>query len=95
MIQGEKPMTRAELVLEVEWLLQGGVHPELICLELSKSPGAIDRLCRNESRHDLAGPFNALDRSLRNQSASEERKARMTEYNRARRQRAKDRKIAA
>lgn len=42
-----KPMSRAEVLVEVEWLLDGGVHPLLIAQTLGRSVGAIEKAARD------------------------------------------------
>lgn len=41
-----KKMTAAEVMAEIEWFLDGGVHPLLIAQELGRNPAAIERMSR-------------------------------------------------
>lgn len=46
-----------DVVEDVEWLLQGYVHPSRICDDMHVSPTAMDRFLRRHGRQDLAAPF--------------------------------------
>lgn len=51
------PMTGAELVAEIEWLLEFDVHPAMICQQLGRTPAALEKRCRDRERPDLAAVF--------------------------------------
>lgn len=54
-----------ELVEEIEWLLDGGVHPLMICTQLGRSAEALERVARTHGRPDLARKFWPVCEELR------------------------------
>ncbi|WP_353809095.1 hypothetical protein [Agromyces sp. SYSU T00194] len=51
-------MTAAELLDEVEWLLDGGVHPLMICQQLGRSVSAVHQAARRAGRDRVVVAFN-------------------------------------
>lgn len=50
-------MTYEEVIAEVEWLLDAGIHPLLISDILGRSESALYKLCWRHGRNDLANLF--------------------------------------
>lgn len=53
-------MTPAEVIAEVDWLLQGNVHPELIAQTLGRSMVSLESAARRLGRNDLSNQFNRI-----------------------------------
>ena len=58
-------MTGREVLAEVQWLLDGGVHPELIAQQLGRSVEAINRMARRHRQLEIARVFNQAARRYR------------------------------
>lgn len=54
-----KPLTGPELVAEVRYLLDAGVHPLLIAQELHRSPASIEVAARRAGDTVMAARFTA------------------------------------
>lgn len=54
---GEKRPSGAELLAEVEWLLDGGAHPLLVAQELHRTVASIEQTARRYGRKDLGNLF--------------------------------------
>lgn len=52
-------MSADVLVSEVEWLLEGGVHPVWVARALGHNLNAIEKACQRAGRYDLARPFGS------------------------------------
>lgn len=50
-------MNHAEIIAEVEWLIEGGMHPLYIADALGRSEAALYKLCWRHGRNDLANLF--------------------------------------
>ena len=50
-------MTAAEVIAEIDWFLEVGEHPAMICAVLGRFPASLERLCRRYGRDDLAAIF--------------------------------------
>ena len=50
-------MRSDDLVAEVEWLLEGGLHPVWIGKSVGKNLNAIEKAMQRAGRYDLARPF--------------------------------------
>ena len=57
----EPRMTPTELFAEIDWLLDGNVHPRLIAQELHRTPAAIERMARIHGRTDLSTIYSKYD----------------------------------
>lgn len=56
----QRRLTGAELLDEVEWLLEGGVHPLMICQMLGKNIDAIVATATRYDRVEIRRPFATL-----------------------------------
>lgn len=52
------------VVEECDWLLGGGVSPELVCVALNRRPDAVAASARRAGRPDLESIFKQLKRKL-------------------------------
>jgi hypothetical protein len=52
-----KRLSRDEFITEVEWLLDGGVHPAHVAHALRIEVGAVERRLYRYGMHDLARLF--------------------------------------
>lgn len=59
--RGDKPMRGAEKIVELEWLLDAGVHPSHAVAQLGTNLGAMTKMCRDYDRHDLAARVKRLE----------------------------------
>ncbi len=50
-------MTGAEILAEVDWLLEGGVHPAMVAQVLNREVGTLEMMARRHGRKDLALVF--------------------------------------
>ncbi len=65
-------MTGAEILAEVDWLLEGGVHPAMVAQVVGRGLHSIDRLARRHGRDDIAQLFSreyARDRQWKKKAA--------------------------
>lgn len=53
------PMPRSEVLVEVEWLLDAGVHPLLIADTMRRSAESIDKAARDLGNARVAAAFKA------------------------------------
>lgn len=61
----QKPLSRAEVVEEVEHLLGLGVQPWQVGVALKRTPASLSKTLRDANRPDLARRFSlAADRDL-------------------------------
>jgi len=51
----------AELVAEVDWLLEGGMTPYMVCDALQKTPAAVYKAAWKMGRKDIAAIFGRKD----------------------------------
>lgn len=51
-------MTAAEVIAEVEWLLDGGMHPLYIAEAIGRTTHALNKLMWRHGRSDLARLFD-------------------------------------
>lgn len=54
---GEPRLSGTELLDEVEWLLDGSMHPLLVAQELHRSVASIEKAARDHGRRDIASHF--------------------------------------
>lgn len=64
-------LSGVELLDEVQWLLDGGVHPLMVCTVLGKSLEAVTVTARRYGRGEVARVFGAV------RSAERDRKRRV------------------
>lgn len=57
--RGDTRMTGVEKVAEVEWLLDGGTHPDHIAQQLGTNVLALIKVCRDRGRKDLGSRLAA------------------------------------
>lgn len=62
---GQKRMSAVELLLEVDWLLGGGVSPEMVSIVLKRKPASLAQAGSRHGRRDIASIFGALHLRLR------------------------------
>lgn len=55
----KRRLTGVELLAEVRWLLDGGVHPLMVCTVLGKSLDAVEITARRYGQADIARVFAA------------------------------------
>lgn len=63
--KAEPRLTGAELLAEVQWLLDGGVHPLLAADELHRTPASIETAARRLGNADLARLYYPFTQSAR------------------------------
>jgi len=56
-VTGEKRLKGVELLDEVEWLLDGGVHPELVLQELGTTAARVESTARRHGRPHLSAVY--------------------------------------
>lgn len=54
--------TTANLIEDIEWLLDGGESPDFICMRLGRRPLSLHRQLYKWGRSDLARHFDAIQR---------------------------------
>lgn len=55
----ERPMTTTEALDEVEWLLDGGMSPDLAVGAVGRTVGSLERAAQRRGRLDLANRIHA------------------------------------
>ena len=55
-------MKPAELLAEVEWLLDGGVHPLMVCQVMGRSAGSIEKAAYRHGRADIGSAFGRVQK---------------------------------
>lgn len=63
--RGDKPMTGAEKLDEAQWLLDGGVHPEVVAAQLGATVAGLAKLAERHRRRELARVFGNLHQRMR------------------------------
>jgi hypothetical protein len=53
-------MTRAEVMVEVEWMLDFGMHPEFICQQIDRTVQAITQMARRAGNARVLMAFNPV-----------------------------------
>lgn len=66
--KSEPRMIGAELLAEVDWLLDGGVHPLMVAEELKRTPSLLEVTARRHGRPDLVAIFSPFAHSVRKAS---------------------------
>jgi hypothetical protein len=53
-------MTADEVLAEVDWLLNSGLHPDHIAKQIGRSLVAIETMARHHNRPDISRIFNRV-----------------------------------
>ena len=62
-------LTGSELLAEVEWLLDGGVHPLMVCQVLGRSAGSVEKAAYRLGRADVGRRFSSSQKLERDVAA--------------------------
>lgn len=58
-LRGDKPMTGAEKLDELQWLLDAGVHPAHAAAQLGAKVGSLETLANRHGRAELSATLKA------------------------------------
>lgn len=58
----QKRATRAEIIEDIEWLLESRESPDIICMRIGRRPLSLHRQLLRWGRADLARHFDAIHR---------------------------------
>lgn len=64
-MHNRKKLPADELIAEVIWLADGGMHPEHIAEALGRSLTGIERILRNHGHTDLSNRFDVAYKRIR------------------------------
>jgi hypothetical protein len=53
-------MSRAEVIVEVEWMLDFGMHPEFICQQIGRSVQSITQMAHRAKNERIRAAFNPI-----------------------------------
>lgn len=53
-------MSRTEVMVEVEWMLDFGMHPEFICEQINRSVQSIAQMARRAGNDRVRQAFNPI-----------------------------------